>query len=130
MALGALRELKRHDLDVPGDVSLGGFDDIRTASYLHPSLTTVRVPMYELGREGFFLALRMLAGEQPPVRRLPVGLQVRESTGPPPDRVASRPAHRSSMIGSREEPSEEDRRPFHAGATWTCSRSRAYRRRP
>jgi LacI family transcriptional regulator len=83
MALGALRELKRHDLDVPGDVSLGGFDDIRTASYLHPSLTTVRVPMYELGREGFFLALRMLAGEEPPVRRLPVGLQVRESTGPP-----------------------------------------------
>jgi LacI family transcriptional regulator len=83
MALGALRELKRRDVDVPGDVSLAGFDDIRIASYLHPSLTTVRVPMYELGREGFFLALRMLTGDRPVTRRLPVGLQARESTGPP-----------------------------------------------
>ncbi len=83
MALGALRELQRRDLEVPRDVSLAGFDDIRIAGYLHPSLTTVRVPMYELGREGFFLALRMLAGERPGVRRLPVGVQVRESTGPP-----------------------------------------------
>ena len=84
MALGALRELKRRNLDVPGDVSLAGFDDIRIATYLHPSLTTVRVPMYELGREGFFLAMRMLTGDRPSTRRLPVGLQVRESTGPPP----------------------------------------------
>ena len=84
MALGALRELKRRDLDVPGDVSLAGFDDIRMATHLHPSLTTVRVPMYELGREGFFLALRMLDGERPDTRRLPVDLQLRESTGPPP----------------------------------------------
>jgi LacI family transcriptional regulator len=83
MALGALRELKRRDLDVPGDVSLAGFDDIRIATYLHPSLTTVRVPMYELGREGFFVALRILDGEHPSTRRLPVDLQVRESTGPP-----------------------------------------------
>ena len=83
MALGALRELKRRDLEVPGDVSLAGFDDIRIAGYLHPSLTTVRVPMYELGREGFFLAMRMLTGARPPTRRLDVGLQVRESTGPP-----------------------------------------------
>jgi LacI family transcriptional regulator len=84
MALGALRELKRRNMDVPGDVSLAGFDDIRIATHLHPSLTTVRVPMYELGREGFFLAMRMLTGDRPGTRRLPVGLQVRESTGPPP----------------------------------------------
>lgn len=84
MAFGALRELKRRGIDVPGDVSLAGFDDIRMASYLHPSLTTVRVPMYELGREGFFLAMRILTGEQPITQRLEVTLQVRESTGPPP----------------------------------------------
>lgn len=84
MALGALRELRGRGLDVPGDVSLAGFDDIRAAAYLHPSLTTVRVPMYELGREGFFLALRMLTGERPGTRRLPVDVEVRESTSPPP----------------------------------------------
>jgi LacI family transcriptional regulator len=88
MALGALRELKRREVDVPGDVSLAGFDDIRMATHLHPSLTTVRVPMYELGREGFFLALRVLAGERPATRRLPVDLQVRESTGLPPASAA------------------------------------------
>jgi LacI family transcriptional regulator len=83
MAVGVLREIMRRDLDVPADVSVAGFDDIRMASHLHPSLTTVRVPMHELGREGFFLAMKLLAGEHPPTRRLDVELQVRESTGPP-----------------------------------------------
>lgn len=83
MAFGALRELKRRDLDVPGDVSLAGFDDVRMASYLHPSLTTVRVPMYELGREGFYVALKILEGERPDTQRLDVSLQLRESTGAP-----------------------------------------------
>jgi LacI family transcriptional regulator len=84
MALGALRELQRRNVDVPGQVSIAGFDDIRLAGHLHPSLTTVRVPMYELGREAFFLAMKLLTGERPRSRRLDVTLQRRESTGPPP----------------------------------------------
>lgn len=83
MAFGALRQLRSRGLDVPGDVSLAGFDDIRMAGYLHPSLTTVRVPMYELGRQGFALAMSILGGERPRTRRLPVTLELRESTGPP-----------------------------------------------
>jgi LacI family transcriptional regulator len=82
MAIGAQRELMRHGLDVPGDVSVAGFDDIRMAGHLHPSLTTIRVPMYELGREGFFLAMKLLTGDRPETRRLDVALVVRESTGP------------------------------------------------
>ena len=82
MAVGALQELQRRAIDVPGAVSVAGFDDVRMASHLHPSLTTVRVPMYELGRQAFFLAMKLLTGERPQARRLDVSLQLRESTGP------------------------------------------------
>lgn len=82
MAFGALRELQSRAVDVPGEVSVAGFDDVRMASHLHPSLTTVRVPMYELGQQAFFLAMKLLTGERPEARRLPVELQVRESTAP------------------------------------------------
>jgi LacI family transcriptional regulator len=84
MAFGALQELQRRSIDVPGAVSVAGFDDVRMASHLHPSLTTVRVPMYALGCEAFFLAMKLLTGERPQARRLAVSLQLRESTGPPP----------------------------------------------
>jgi LacI family transcriptional regulator len=82
MAFGALQELQRRSIEVPGTVSVAGFDDVRMAGHLHPSLTTVRVPMYELGREGFFLAMKLLTGERPQGRRLGVSLQLRESTSP------------------------------------------------
>jgi LacI family transcriptional regulator len=83
MAFGALRELQRRHVDVPGQVSVAGFDDVRMASHLHPSLTTVRVPMYALGQQAFFVAMKLLTGERPPEsRRLDVTLQLRESTGP------------------------------------------------
>lgn len=82
MAFGALRELQRRDVDVPGTVSVAGFDDVRMASHVHPSLTSVRVPMYELGHEAFTMAMGMLNGEEPAARRLDVTLQLRESTGP------------------------------------------------
>jgi LacI family transcriptional regulator len=82
MAFGALRELQRRDVDVPGAVSVAGFDDVRMASHLHPSLTTVRVPMYDLGQQAFFVAMKLLTGERPQARRLDVSLQLRESTAP------------------------------------------------
>jgi LacI family transcriptional regulator len=83
MAFGALRELQRRDVAVPGAVSVAGFDDVRMASHLHPSLTTVRVPMYELGQQAFFVAMKVLNGDRArAARRLDVSLQLRESTGP------------------------------------------------
>ena len=87
MAFGALRALRERGLVVPEDVSLAGFGDIRMAGSVHPSLTTVHVPLYELGRQGFLLAMRLLAGESAVTKRLAVTLQARESTGPPRRRV-------------------------------------------
>jgi DNA-binding LacI/PurR family transcriptional regulator len=85
MALGTLAELRRQGLRVPEDVSVVGFDDIPGLEFIHPSLTTVRVPMAELGAAGVARLLHELDGERhgTRVRLHPVELVVRESTGPP-----------------------------------------------
>jgi len=50
MALGALRELTRSGVDVPGDVALVGFDGSAAAAASSPVLTTVQQPLADLGR--------------------------------------------------------------------------------
>ena len=49
-ALGAIRALREAKLRVPEDVSVVGFDDIQSAAYQNPALTTVRQPLREMGR--------------------------------------------------------------------------------
>ncbi|MFI5880400.1 LacI family DNA-binding transcriptional regulator [Streptomyces sp. NPDC051554] len=58
VALGALAALREAGRDVPGDVSVVGFDDVPFAADLTPALTTVRVPYEELGRTAVRLALQ------------------------------------------------------------------------
>ena len=53
LALGALQRLAELGIDVPGAMSVAGFDDISTAAITAPSLSTVRLPLRELGRRGF-----------------------------------------------------------------------------
>ena len=48
-AIGAMRALNEAHLRTPADVSVIGFDDIQSARYGTPSLTTVRQPLYEMG---------------------------------------------------------------------------------
>jgi LacI family transcriptional regulator len=84
LAIGALRRLAELGVDVPGDVSVAGFDDISTAALTAPGLSTVRLPLRELGRRGFELADRILAGDQPAPIHLPTEVVLRGSTGPAP----------------------------------------------
>lgn len=49
-AIGVLRSLQKHGIRVPDDVSVVGFDDLGFASFLNPSLTTVRAPTEMVGR--------------------------------------------------------------------------------
>jgi len=49
-AMGAIRALREAKLQVPNDVSVVGFDDIQSAAYQNPALTTVRQPLREMGR--------------------------------------------------------------------------------
>lgn len=59
MAAGCLAALVEAGLELPRDIALAGFDDLPIARYLRPALTTVRVPIAELGA----LALEQLAAE-------------------------------------------------------------------
>jgi DNA-binding LacI/PurR family transcriptional regulator len=58
-ALGAISELRSRGLDVPGDVSIVGYDDIPVARYLDPPLTTMSQPMRDVGA----LAVRLVVGQ-------------------------------------------------------------------
>lgn len=49
-ALGAIRALRESGLRVPEDVSVLGFDDIQSAAFQNPGLTTIRQPLREMGR--------------------------------------------------------------------------------
>jgi DNA-binding LacI/PurR family transcriptional regulator len=84
MALGALAELRRQGIRVPEEISVAGFDDIPGLEFIHPNLTTIHVPMAELGAAGVARLLQELDGgpNGTRVRLHPVELMVRESTGP------------------------------------------------
>ena len=89
IAVGALRAARAAGLRVPGDLSVVGFNDIRQAELLEPPLTTVRVPMYDMGAAAARLLIARLEGEtiHEPHIVLPATLAIRASTGP---RAASR----------------------------------------
>ncbi|RLP91788.1 LacI family transcriptional regulator [Micromonospora sp. BL4] len=63
MAHAALRTLREAGRRVPEDVAVVGFDDIETAAYTEPPLTTVRQPIVEIGRRMTRQLLRLAAGE-------------------------------------------------------------------
>ena len=65
MAFGAALALYRRGLHVPDDVSLVGFDDVATAQYAIPPLTTVHQPVQELGMLAATAMLDLLAGRAP-----------------------------------------------------------------
>jgi len=61
MAVGALFALKEGGLSVPDDIALVGFDDVPIARFAQPSLSTLKVGVYELGRRGLELLADALA---------------------------------------------------------------------
>jgi LacI family transcriptional regulator len=82
MAVGALAALRHRRISVPGRMSLAGFDDIPIASDVNPTLTTVRLPMTQMGAEAVRLTLRARS-RRPRRQRLACEVIPRASTGPP-----------------------------------------------
>jgi DNA-binding LacI/PurR family transcriptional regulator len=84
VAFGVVRALRDAGLEVPGDVSVVGFDDIPLAEHFAPPLTTVRLPAHGLGAAAGQALIDRVAGRPVASRTLlPTQLIVRESTGPP-----------------------------------------------
>ncbi len=83
-ALGAMHAAHARGLDVPGDISIAGFDDLFFASYTRPLLTTIRQPKQKMGRMAMETMLKLIAGESSRTGiRVNGELIVRESTAPP-----------------------------------------------
>jgi LacI family transcriptional regulator len=82
MAIGALAALRERGIGVPEAISVVGYDDIPIAADVTPALTTVRVPMVELGERAVQLALAPLDAPFQ-VEHLPTEIVVRASTAPP-----------------------------------------------
>jgi len=59
-AMGAIRALRESGMRVPEDVSVVGFDDIQSAAYQNPGLTTVRQPLYKMGKLAAETVLRRI----------------------------------------------------------------------
>jgi len=83
MAIGALNAVYEEGLQPGRDVALVGFDDIPTAQYLHPPLTTLRQPIIEVGERVVSMLLRLIRGKELTERKvlLPPTLIVRGSSG-------------------------------------------------
>ena len=83
-AIGVLRSLRQHELNVPDDVAVVGFDDLGFAPFLNPPLTTVRAPTEEVGRIATEKLFKILE-DQPinEVMTLPTEIVIRRSCGCP-----------------------------------------------
>lgn len=84
IALGAMKGARELGLNLPSDLSIVGFDDMQTASYLVPALTTIRQPAYEIGEIATELLFQRMETPTKPVQRmLESSLIIRESTTAP-----------------------------------------------
>lgn len=84
VAAGAAQALRAAGRRVPDDVSLAGYDDLPTAVDVWPNLTTVHVPLEEVGRKAVELAFG--AGDGPAEVTVATTLVIRESTAAPASR--------------------------------------------
>lgn len=80
MAIGAMKALREKGLRIPEDIAVIGFDNIPLTSYITPALSTVAVPVYELGRTSMKILSDLLSGnEVSRITTLPTKLTLRQS---------------------------------------------------
>jgi LacI family transcriptional regulator len=84
MATGVMRFAHQQNIEIPGELSVVGFDDIPIAAQAYPALTTIRQPMWKMAEKATELLLAQLRGHLPEPQIIVVdsSLQLRESTGP------------------------------------------------
>jgi LacI family transcriptional regulator len=82
-ALGAIGALKESGIEVPGEVSVVGADDIPFARLASPPLTTIRIPRDLIGRQAFAALEKMLRSKRHTglEHRVETSLVIRQSAG-------------------------------------------------
>jgi len=84
LALGVLSALRERGLRCPHDLAIIGFDDMPTAQYAEPPLTTIAQPLEAMVRAALDNLLTLIAGATPPLRSVfPVALVERASVATP-----------------------------------------------
>jgi DNA-binding LacI/PurR family transcriptional regulator len=85
MAIGAMNALSRGGWKIPGDLSIAGMDNTRSAEMVIPALTTVTQPFAEMCRKAIDFIIEMKEGRSVSEKHiaLPPGIIVRESTAAP-----------------------------------------------
>jgi HD-GYP domain-containing protein (c-di-GMP phosphodiesterase class II)/DNA-binding LacI/PurR family transcriptional regulator len=82
MALGALGELQARGLNVPDQIAIIGFDDMKSCAYSNPPLTTINDSLYEHGTKAIDLMLDLIAHRPVPAKLyIPSRLILRQSCG-------------------------------------------------
>ena len=85
IALGAIKGAREAGLSLPEDLSIVGFDDMPTASYMVPALTTIHQPAYEMGRNACEILLQIMEDRTRVMQHMmETKLVVRESTAAAP----------------------------------------------
>ncbi len=90
MAMGCMHAIKSAGLNVPRDVSVVGFDDVRYAEVLDPPLTTVCQPARKIGERVMYRLFRIIeeaSSVNPEPEIVPHKLVIRKSVAPPPGTV-------------------------------------------
>lgn len=85
IAIGIMKALHDLKLDIPGDVSVVGFDDVPESMFMKPFLTVARQRAYEMGQLATELLLKRISGDLSQEHReliLPIEIILRESSGP------------------------------------------------
>lgn len=82
LAVGAHFECQRRGIAIPGEMAIAGYDDLEIAGQIVPTLTSLRVPRYEIGRRAGKMICQRLAGQQVDEKIVNTGFElvVRDST--------------------------------------------------
>ncbi len=99
LALGVISAAWRSGLNVPGDLSVVGFDDVEEAALSYPPLTTARQPIDQMGKRAISALQRLVSGDRR-VQHLtivPAELVLRGTTAPPAGGARRRRKPRSEL---------------------------------
>jgi DNA-binding LacI/PurR family transcriptional regulator len=85
MSIGAIRAIHEAELQIPEDISIVSYDNIKMAPFTNPPLTTVHVPKEEIGRQLVKTLIDRINGDiHMPLQIIaPTELKIRKSAAPP-----------------------------------------------